>query len=131
MLDISLTNEINHFTRSNNKKVNEMKRLHTLQLEHLKLIRCILGYTGSELARKLGCCRETVDNQEHGRNKRSLTYELALKFLLVEAGLYAHFRLVYLNKTKIRSLSAEDFKVRRAERKARLKNDALAFKYKL
>ena len=100
----------------------------TLSPAQLKNARLLLRMSQSELGHALGRGLSAVNMQEKTRGACTKCTELAIKFLLVEAGLYSHFRMLYLNKKDLKIEPAYKV-VRRKTPKNRLITDALAFKY--
>ncbi len=100
----------------------------------LKNARLLLQLSQKELGSKLGRCSRAVSNWEMGHTKIRRDTELAIKFLLTESGLYAHFRIVYMRKDKLISTDLKQSRVvkdtnKRKKQEVPLVYDALAFKF--
>jgi DNA-binding XRE family transcriptional regulator len=99
-----------------------------LTAEQFKNARLLLAVTQVELAGMLGVNSRCIIRIETGKRTCRKSMALAVRFLLVEAGLYVHFRMLFMRKDK----KIEAVKLNRAERKRykeRAIVDALGFKY--
>lgn len=100
----------------------------------LKNARLMLQLSQTELGQKLGRCKRAVSNWEIGHTKIRRDTELAVKFLLTEAGLYAHFRMIYMRKDKLVNVDLKQSRVvkdanKRKKQEVPLVHDALSFKF--
>jgi DNA-binding XRE family transcriptional regulator len=95
------------------------------QLKNARLLLCLRQ---KDLARILGRAEKTIGFWENGKCECRKDSELAIKFLLTQAGLFAHFRIVYMRKKKLNDVVIPG---RAGRKKARsmLMTDALGFKY--
>jgi transcriptional regulator with XRE-family HTH domain len=95
----------------------------------LKSARVLLCLTPAALAKQLGRSINTVRNWERGAINITKSSELAIKFLLTEAGLYAHFRMVYMRRDKLYDVNISTSDDVMVSARQHLIHDALAFKY--
>lgn len=95
----------------------------------LKSARFMLRLTQQQLADKLGRPHCAVLRAEKGHAQRTTEMELAIRWLLCEAGLYAHFRMLFMRKKKMVSVDPDYKKVFRSQQCDVLIEDALSFKY--
>ena len=96
--------------------------------DQIKGARLTLRLNQRDLAAKLGVKTLTVSKYERIKGSCTHAMTLAIRFLLVQAGMYAHFRMIYMHKRKIASVKHEHKKVGSTQR-AVLIADALSFKY--
>ena len=99
----------------------------SLSPDQLRNARLMLKLSQSQLGALIGHGQQAISAHESHRGACTKSVELAIRFLLVEAGIYSHFRMLYLNKKKL-DIEPENLS-RNRRQKNRLVVDALAFKY--
>lgn len=95
----------------------------------LKSARLLLCLTPAALAKQLGRSPDYVRNWERGAGVCSKSSELAIRFLLCEVGLYAHFRMIYMRKDHLYDVDVTCHKDVMRIARQHLMHDALAFRY--
>jgi transcriptional regulator with XRE-family HTH domain len=104
-----------------------------LTADQFKNARLLLGLTQEEFAEALGFKCWIISRIENKKSICSKTLALAVRFLLCEAGVYAHFRMLFMRRYPRRDSkrieAARMSKAERERRKERAIVDALAFKY--
>lgn len=64
----------------------------------LKMARLMLGQSQIKLAVEMGTKDRTIRRNEKGHNACTTPYRLAIECLLRRAGLWDHYRLLYMRK---------------------------------
>jgi DNA-binding XRE family transcriptional regulator len=93
----------------------------------IKAARLILHMTQEQLATALGLEKRAVYNYERNQGACPLVSQLAIRYLLIDAGIYSHFRMIYMRKDKRMKIPQGDRVGCRTKRDIFI-DDALKFK---
>lgn len=95
----------------------------------IKGARLLLRMSQFQFAHKLGITVRTVSLFETRRRVCPVITGLAIRWLLAEVGLFAHFRMTYMRKDKMKAIVPDYQLVTKKQQRNMLIDDALKFKY--